>query len=499
MSADLTSKTIHGLKWSYASTITNAVMQIGYTAVMARLLEPKTFGLVAMAGVVLKFGSYFAQMGMGQALIQKKELSNDDIRAAFTSSIIMSGLFLMLTWLLAPYAVLIFDHPEVIPIIKVMAVSFVLTGISTTSLALIRRNLKFKSLAVIEIVSYIISYAGVGILFAILGYGVWSLVFASLSQALLSGLFSYFVIRHNLLPLFSWKKYKPLFFFGSRVSVISFFEFLGTNLDTLFIGRMLGAGKLGLYNRAFMVVNLPMQYLTFSISRVLFPSLSRIQNDKEKLRKIYLNSISVIGFLLFSVCFGISVAAEQIVIVILGEKWIAAVPVLQILALATPLNFISHFDGIMCDATANLNKKLVLQISYVIVLTGLFYFLGDFGLIGFAAGLVLTSLLRNVGYFFITKRALGFNSKELFNSLYPSIVSALFITLIIYTNLILMQTFISSHLILLIGSVIIGFLSVVIFLFVKFNFRIREFLEEKLLGNYKVYHNLKKVFSTSVI
>ncbi|OGU75974.1 MAG: hypothetical protein A2V93_11085 [Ignavibacteria bacterium RBG_16_34_14] len=499
MSADLTSKTIHSLKWSYASTITNAVMQIGYTAVMARLLEPKTFGLVAMSGVILKFGSYFAQMGMGQALIQKKELFNDDIRAAFTSSLIMSVIFLMLTWFLAPYAVLIFDNTEVIPIIRVMSISFVLTGISTTSLALIRRNLKFKSLAVIEIISYIIGYAGIGVLFAVLGYGVWSLVFASLAQAFLSGLLSYFVTRHNLLPLFSWKKYKPLFSFGSRVSVISFFEFLGTNLDTLFIGRMLGAGKLGLYNRAFMVVNLPMQYFTFSISRVLFPSLSRIQNDKEKLKKIYLSSISVVGFILFSICFGISVTAEQIVMVILGEKWIAAVPVLQILALATPLNFISHFDGIICDATANLNKKLVLQTSYVIMLAGFFYFLGGFGLIGFAAGLVCASLLRNVGYYFITKRALGFNSKELFNSFYPSVISALFITLIIYINLILMQTFISSNLILLIGSVIIGSLSVVIFLFVKFNFRIREFLEERLLGNYKIYNSLKKVFSINTI
>ena len=145
MTDNLTSKTLHGLKWSYLSTIVNSVLQIGFTAIMARLLEPAAFGLIAMAGVILRFGSYFAQMGVGSALIQKKEISDEDVRAAFTSALFLGILFCVLVWLCAPFAIYIFDNEKVIPIVRVMALSFVITGLSTTALSLLRRNMKFRS------------------------------------------------------------------------------------------------------------------------------------------------------------------------------------------------------------------------------------------------------------------------------------------------------------------------------------------------------------------
>ena len=494
VSETLTSKTMRGIKWSYASTVTNAVMQIGYTAVMARLLDPKAFGLVAMAGVVLRFGSYFAQMGMGQAIIQKKEVTNEDIRAAFTSSILLSAFFLLLVWILAPFAVLIFDNTEVIPIIRVMAFSFVLTGLSTTSLALIKRNLKFKALAVIEIISYIIGYAGVGVTFAYSGFGVWSLVFASLAQAFISGLLSYLVVRHNLLFLFNWKTYKPLFAFGSRVSVISFFEFLGGSLDTLFIGRFLGAAKLGIYNRSYMVVNLPMQYFISSISRVLFPSFSRIQAEKEKLKKIYLNSVSVAGFFLFAVCFSISISSEQIILVVLGPKWIDAIPVLRILAFVTPLDLMSHLGGIVCDSTANLKPKIILQVLYIIVLGILFYFLSVYGLLGFAYGLLAVQFLKSVGYIIITKKLLKYNRREIFNYYFFPVINGIIIASFSFLGLFLFKDFVRSNLFLLIIIILIGTLTLTASLFLRLNNITREFLEEKFLKNLNIYRRIKKVF-----
>ena len=488
----LTSKTMRGIKWSYASTVTNAVMQIGYTAVMARLLDPKAFGLVAMAGVVLRFGSYFAQMGMGQAIIQKKEVTNEDIRAAFTSSILLSAFFLLLVWILAPFAVLIFDNTEVIPIIRVMAFSFVLTGLSTTSLALIKRNLKFKALAVIEIISYIIGYAGVGVTFAYSGFGVWSLVFASLAQAFISGLLSYLVVRHNLLFLFNWKTYKPLFAFGSRVSVISFFEFIGASLDTLFIGRILGASKLGIYNRAFMLINLPMNYFVISSSRVLFPSISKIQKNKDRLRDIYLSTIKVMGVLLFAICFSMSVAAHQIVIVILGPKWIEAIPILRVLAFAIPFDFLSHFGGITCDATANLNPKLILQISYIIILFLLFYFFSSIGLIGFAIALVIAQIIKNMGYIFITKKLLKYSLKEILYSYYPAILGGIIVAATVFLTLIFAQIYIASQIILLFICVFAGSISLLFFLFS--NKSIKAYLEINILNNFTFYIRLKKIF-----
>ncbi len=136
MDKNLTYKTVHGIKWNYFSTFITAAMQIGYTATMARLLEPAAFGLVAMAGVILRFGSYFAQMGIERAVIQKKELSKEEIRSSFTLSVLLGIIFFILIWFLAPLALYIFNNEKVVLVVKIMAFSFLITGLSTTSLGL---------------------------------------------------------------------------------------------------------------------------------------------------------------------------------------------------------------------------------------------------------------------------------------------------------------------------------------------------------------------------
>jgi len=432
MSENLTSKTLHGLKWSYLGTIMKSVLQIGFTAIMARLLEPAAFGLIAMAGVILRFGSYFAQMGLGSALIQKKEICDEDIRAAFTSALLQGILFFALVWLAAPLVIYIFENKKIIPIIRIMALSFAITGLTTTALSLLRRNLEFRSLFIAEIISYVLGYGIIGILLAHIGFGVWSLVAAALCQGVLLAIISYIFSRHKISFIFRWKYYKPLYSFGGRVSIISFFEFIGSNLDTLAIGHLIGAAPLGIYNRAFMLVNLPAQNLTTSFSRVLFPSFSRVQEDLEKLKKAYLTTIMIFASILFPTCLGIAVASREIVLLVLGEKWVAAIPVLQILAIATPFNLVSHFGGIVCEATATLNIKLLMQIIYVIILGTLFYLLSGYGILGFATAILIGEFIRYVLYFFLIKHICKISLIEGIRAYVPSLIPSIAIGTLIY-------------------------------------------------------------------
>ncbi|MBW2646347.1 MAG: lipopolysaccharide biosynthesis protein [Deltaproteobacteria bacterium] len=399
---------------------------------MARLLEPAAFGLIAMAGVILRFGSYFAQMGVGSALIQKKEISDEDIRAAFTSAIFLGILFFVLVWFCAPLAIHIFDNEKVIPIVRVMALSFLITGLSTTALSLLRRNLEFRSLAITEIISYVLGYGVIGVPLAYNGFGVWSLVAAALCQSGLMAILSYTFSRHKLSFIYRWKYYRPLYSFGGRVSVISFFEFLGSNLDTLAIGHFIGAASLGIYNRAFMLVNLPAQYLTSSFSRVLFPSFSRVQKEIVRLKKAYLSTIMLFSAILLPTCLGIAASSREIVLLVLGEKWIAAVPVLQVLAIATPFNLLSHFGGIVCEATATLNIKLLMQIIYVTILGVLFYLMRGLGIHEFAMAIVFAGFIRFLTYLFIVKQICTITPMEYVHAYLPSIASALIIGVSIY-------------------------------------------------------------------
>ncbi|UOQ70037.1 lipopolysaccharide biosynthesis protein [Hymenobacter cellulosilyticus] len=307
----LTMTTVQGVKWSTAATILTALMQVGYTAIMARLLTPAAFGVVALANVVLRFGGYFAQMGMEQAIIQKQELTKEDIRAAFTASVVLGVVFGGLLILLAPASVYVFHEPEVVPVAQALALSLVLTGLSATALSLLRRGMQFRTLALVEVSSYIVSYGGVGVSMALNGYGVWSLVAASVAQGLLVGLLAYMVTRHSVVPLLSWEHYQPLWNYGSRISLISFLEFIGSSLDTLIIGRVLGTALLGVYNRAWMLVSLPMYMLTTSVSKVIFPAFSQVQADPVRLRKVYLSSVTLVAAFILPTAAGMMVAAPS--------------------------------------------------------------------------------------------------------------------------------------------------------------------------------------------
>lgn len=280
----LTSRTVHGMKWSLVAQVLNVTTTVATTAVLARLLAPATWGLVSMALVILRFGQYFARMGVGAALIQKPELTDDDVRAGFTSSVLLGAAVCVVVVLAAPFTHLIFADPQVVPVARVMSFAFILDGAAVTSGALLQRQLKFKVFAWLDTVSYVVGYGAVAIVLAVLGHGVWSLVVAGLAQSAMSAVLYYAATRHRLKPLFRWSVYERLYSFGARISVTQFLEFITYNMDTMWAGHFFNAGDVGTYTRSFTLVSMPNQYLVTTFTRVLFPSFSRVQKETERLR-----------------------------------------------------------------------------------------------------------------------------------------------------------------------------------------------------------------------
>jgi len=473
---NLRQRTVHGLKWSYFSTFSTAIMQVFYTAVMARLLNPSDFGLVAMGGVVLRFGQYFAQMGMGSAIIQKKDLTKEHISVAFTSSVFLGLIFTSLTFLLAPLAKYVFNNNDVIPLIKIMGVSFLINGFSLTALALIRRNMDFKKLALAEIIAYIIGYMIIGIGSALLGLGVWSLVCASLLQNTILAIFTFFIAKHNIKLNFSWQNYKPLFSFGSKVSVISFLEFIGSSLDTILIGRFFGDKKLGFYNRAQMIISLPMTYLVTTFSRVLFPAFSKVQDDDEKIKKSLFLIYKIMSAFLFPFAVVVCILSKEIVLVILGVKWLASVNILRVLVFAVTAYYIEHILGVLFEAKGFLKVKLQLQSIFLMFLILSFYAFYKFGPIGFAYGLLISEILRFILFSFYLIKRLKIKILD-----YVKVFSVPLInTAIIASVLILLHKLFTSFSINYITNLItLSLLSLVFFKFLlslQFNSEIKEFV-----------------------
>lgn len=405
--AQLTSRTLDGVKWTYLATVSSAVLQLVFAAVMARLLSPEVFGLIAMTQLVLNFGNYFAEMGIGVALIQKFELTALDIRAGFTSTVALGAVVAACVWFASPLIAGIFREPEVVPVLQFMGLSLLLTGMGLTGQSVLLRELRFRETALINVLSYAVGYFAVGLALAVLGAGVWSLVWAALAQSALRSILWYARARHPLRPTFRVEAYKPLYGFGGRVSIISFLEYIGLNLDTFMVGRYLPTAALGQYSRGNMLVQVPLYQLMDSISQVLFPGFSQIQRDTERARRAYLSAIGLAAAFLLPMCFGMAAASREIVLVVLGDQWLPVITILPILAINGSFLVLTHFAGVVAEAKAELDKKLVLQIGYLVVLTLMLLPLHGSALWVYALVFATGSLLQHIGYMWLMHRILN--------------------------------------------------------------------------------------------
>lgn len=413
----LTARSVHGLKWSYASTAVSFVLNIAVTAVLARLVAPSAFGLVAMAGVFISFGNYFSQLGIGQAVVQRKNLSSRDVRTAFTSSVLVGTAFSVLFVALAPLAALLFPNtPGVVTVARAMSLTFLLGGLMAVPQGLLQRRMDFRTLAIVRIASYVLGYALIGLVLASVGFDAWSLVIASLAQGLLAAITYVVLCRAEIGFGLGAASLKSLYSFGSRVSLIGFVEFIGTNLDTLWTGHYLGARATGLYTRATNFANLASYYVGSTLTQVLFPGYSRIQSERQRLKSVYLTTITVFSVILMPFSWGVAGAAHEVIATLLGERWLEAAPVLAILSLAVPFNVLTVFAASLCEATARLNARLIIAVGDVGLLAALLLLLTRFGIVGVASAFALSQLATHTMYLLVMRRLLESTLAELLRS-----------------------------------------------------------------------------------
>lgn len=454
---ELSRRTLGGLKWTYIGSIVGAALQIAMAAVLARLLTPAAFGLVALAGVFLRFVDYFARAGIAQALIQKQSLSRDDIRAGFTLSSGLGVLFAAIAFLASPLAGTFAQDPDVVPVLRLLALGLVLHGFAAPSVALLRRELRFKPLALIGIGSYVVGYAGVGLVMALMGAGVYALVGAMLTQALARALGAYGVVRHPVVPTTARSSYRAILGFGSRVSLISFLEFLRSNLDTLAVGRWAGSANLGLYNRANLLADLPSHHLTTGLSQVLFPSFSAIQLDHRRLRDAYLSAVGMTAAIIWPLNAGMAVAAREIVLVVLGPQWTGSIPVMPWLLLSSSISLVGHFAGIVAEAQAALNAKMLVASGSTFALAVFLLLAEGNQLAAYGAALAATALLSHVGYVAILNRTLEESFSTLIRPYGAAVMGAAWVaTMVGAIRALLLYVLGADTLVVLVGEVLAG-------------------------------------------
>jgi O-antigen/teichoic acid export membrane protein len=339
---DLRHKVLSGLRWSAGLRFFGQLITWIITIIVMRLLSPKDYGLMGMAGMFIAFLAMVNEIGLGAALIQRRDMDEGMVRQIFGILLIINfGLFFISLFVAPLLAAAFFKEQRLVPLIRLMSVQFIMASFVIIPQSIIDREMLFREKSIIELVSAV-SGSLMTLLFALNGWGVWSLVWGSITISLCRTV-GFNLIRPYLhLPLFSFKRIGREISFGGYVAITRMLWSLYSQADILIIGRLLGKQLLGFYSVAFTLASLPMQKVSGIINQVAFPAFASVQTDIEKVTSHFLKAVRIMGLVAFPVFFGISSIAPDLVDIVLGEKWSLAIVPLQVLSLVIPIRMISN-------------------------------------------------------------------------------------------------------------------------------------------------------------
>lgn len=320
-----------GVRWSALSKYGAQGIQLVVSIVLARLLAPEYFGLLGMAMVVTRFLKTFKNLGINAAIIQRKEIGDALISTLFWVNLVVCVLVAGGVAALAPGVARMYGDPRVAPIVAVLAINFVLAGFTMIPTALLNRQMAFDKLALREIGAAAVNGA-TSITLALLGWGVWALVWGTIAGAVGRALFINLVCPFRPRFVLDRSGLRECLGFGLNLTGFNIFNSVSRNADNLIIGVFLGATPLGYYSLAYKLMLLPRNTVSRVVARVMFPKLSRLQDDDTRLAEMYLRANASIAFVTFPLMFGFAAIARPFVDVVLGAKWLSAVPLLSILA-----------------------------------------------------------------------------------------------------------------------------------------------------------------------
>lgn len=333
MSSDLRGQVLSGVLWNSLARVGQQALQFGFSVLLARLLVPEDFGTVSMILVFTGLVGMFADVGFSSALVQKRDLNQQQIQSIFWFNAATGVVLTFLTLLAAPWLARFYRTPSLEPITRVWSVTFVVVTLGLVPAALMQRRMQFRRLARISLVATLLSGA-VGVLLALLGWGVWSLVAQNLISSSIMTALNWSAAGLRPQPVFRFEALRDLWGYTINLFGFNFVNYWARNADSLLIGRIFGAVALGFYGRAYGLMLLPITQIISVIASVMFPALSSIQDDVKRVKRGYLKAIALITFASFPIMIGLLATAEPFVLSLYGEKWSGIVPILRILCVA---------------------------------------------------------------------------------------------------------------------------------------------------------------------
>lgn len=343
-----------GFLWSFAGGLGQATTGILAIVLLSRLLTPAEFGTAAAASLVVGLATVVSQLGVGPALVQRRTLEDEEVSAALLFSMALAACLALLVVLVAPILNVLVGLPPDSDLLRLLAVALPLSGFATVPMALLQRQLRFRAMTVVALLSAGPGSVGVSLVLALLGFGAYSLVWGTIAAAAITALGYGLLARPPLRAARVgdvWCSVRPLLGFGGAYSVSQLGNWLALNADNLVTANLLGPGPLGIYSRAYRLLSEPANLIGGAADKVLFPALSQMRTDHERLRSAYLRATSLVALGAGPLSIMLCILAPELVHVLMGSEWSEVVVPLQILAVVLVPRASYKISGSLTRAT----------------------------------------------------------------------------------------------------------------------------------------------------
>ena len=422
--ADITKKSVIGnFIWRFAERCGAQLVTFIVSIVLARILDPKDYGTIALVTVFTTILQVFVDSGLGTALIQKKNADDLDFSSVFYFNFIVCIILYVGMFIAAPYIALFYKDTTLTPVIRVISLTIVISGVKGIQQAYVSKNMLFKRFFFSTIGGTIFS-AVLGIAMAYMGYGVWALVAQQLSNTAIDTLILWLTVKWRPKKMFSYERLKGLFSFGWKLLISSLLDTAYNNLRNLIIGKLYSSSDLAFYNQGEKFPKVIVMNINASIDSVLLPTMSIEQDNPERIKQMTRRAIKTSTYVMAPLMMGLAFCAEPIVRLVLTDKWIFCIPFLRIFCI-TYMFWPVH--------TANLNainamgrSDWFLRLEIIKKIVGLAILLSTmwFGVMAMAYSLLLSSVLSQIINLWPNRKLLKYGYLEQVRDFAPGILLA---------------------------------------------------------------------------
>lgn len=362
-------RTLNGVAWNFSKVLGQTVLGIGVNIILARILSPSDFGVLALAMVFISFAELVSSLGLAPSIVQLKVLTDRHLQVASTLALIMGTLLVCIFLISADAVAAFFDEPKLATAVRLLAAGLFFSAIAAPSRGVLVRRMDFRRLSAIDVGAYVIGFAGVSIVLAIRGFGFSSLVIGNVAASVISAIALLIIVPPRLPLALSREEARDLLGFGGGFSLNSTINHVAANVDYLVVGKFLTADILGLYTRSYQLMTMPLTKIAATMSSALFPSYAEIQADRKRLGRAYFRAVNATTLATFPILMVCAAASETIIVGMYGPAWRGGAEVFRILCLAGMLKAVFHLAGAVVQATGNIYAEVKCQLIYLALLT----------------------------------------------------------------------------------------------------------------------------------